>query len=45
MSAPEAALLGVVAICATVAAVAGSFDPLAVYTGVIGWGASRTVAK
>jgi hypothetical protein len=38
MSWQEVTILSVVAIGATVASVAGSFDPLAVFVGVLGWG-------
>jgi hypothetical protein len=42
----EASLLVAIAVCATVAAIFAGFDQLlAVYTGVLGWGASRTVTK
>jgi hypothetical protein len=37
----EVTVLGLVTLGATAAAIVGSFDPLAVYTGVLGWGAAR----
>ena len=40
---PEVALLAVVAICATVTAALTAFEPLAVYTGILGWGGARSV--
>lgn len=39
MSWQETTVLAVVTVSATVAAAATGFDPLAIYVGVLGWGA------
>jgi hypothetical protein len=43
MSWPEATVLGIVAAGASVVAAVGSFDPLPVYVGIIGWGARGVI--
>lgn len=45
MSWQEATVLSVVGAGATVVAVFGSFDPLAVYVGILGWGARGVVGR
>jgi hypothetical protein len=40
---PEAVVLVAVAAGATVVAAIASFDPAPIYTGVLAWGASRTI--
>lgn len=41
----EAAVLISVAMGATLASILAGFDPVAVFTGVLGWGASRTMTR
>lgn len=40
----EAAVLVTVSVGATVANIASGFDPLAVYTGIVAWGARSVLA-
>jgi hypothetical protein len=45
MSWQEAFVLGLVATGASVVAALGSFDPLPVYVGILGWGGRAVASK